>query len=69
MHLGHFSLWLFAIINFTVESPAGVGFSYSTDPGVDYVTNDDQTATDNYNFLVQFFSYYPEFKQNDFYIT
>ena len=52
-----------------MESPAGVGFSYSTNPSVDYVTNDDQTATDNYNFLVQFFSYYPEFKQNDFYIT
>ena len=52
-----------------MESPAGVGFSYSTNPHVDYVTDDDQTATDNYNFLVQFFSYYPKFKKNDFYIT
>ena len=51
-----------------MESPAGVGFSYSTNPRVDYVTNDDQTAIDNYNFLTKFFTYYPEFKKNDFYI-
>jgi serine carboxypeptidase-like clade 2 len=40
-----------------IESPAGVGFSYSDDRS-DYTTGDAQTALDNYNtiqaFLVRF---------------
>ena len=52
-----------------VESPAGVGFSYSTNPQVDYIINDNQTALDNYNFLVNFFANYSEYKANDFYVT
>lgn len=52
----------------TVESPAGVGFSYSTNPQVDYIINDNQTALDNYNFLVNFFANYSEYKANDFYV-
>ena len=51
-----------------VESPAGVGFSYSTNPDVDYRIDDNQTALDNYNFLVNFFANYSEYKYNDFYI-
>ena len=52
-----------------VESPAGVGFSYSTNPGEDYRNNDNQTAIDNYGVLVSFFEAYPEYKKNDFYIS
>uniref|UniRef100_A0A914EC78 Uncharacterized protein n=1 Tax=Acrobeloides nanus TaxID=290746 RepID=A0A914EC78_9BILA len=33
-----------------LESPAGVGFSYSTDGNI--VTDDDKTAKENYNALV-----------------
>lgn len=50
-----------------LEAPAGVGFSYSTD-GI-YETNDDKTADDNHAALRYFFSVYPEFASNDFFIT
>lgn len=52
-----------------MESPVGVGFSYSDNPHVDYNTDDTKTAIDNYNFLMEFFKYYSEYKQNDFYIA
>ena len=52
----------------TVESPVGVGFSYSDNPDVDYNTDDNKTALDNYHFLVDFFRSFPEYRNNDFYI-
>ena len=52
-----------------VESPVGVGFSYSDNPDVDYNTDDNKTALDNYHFLVDFFRSFPEYRQNDFYIA
>ena len=52
-----------------MESPSGVGFSYSTNKEVDYKIDDEQTAADNYGVLVNFFRAYPEYKKNDFYIT
>jgi len=52
-----------------VEAPAGVGFSYSDNPGVDYNTDDNKTAHDNYKFLVNWFSNYSEYINNDFYVT
>ena len=52
-----------------VEAPAGVGFSYSDNPGVDYNTDDNKTANDNYKFLVNWFSNYSEYINNDFYVT
>ena len=52
-----------------VESPVGVGFSYSSNKEVDYKTNDQQTALDNYGVLVSFFHAYPEYQKNDFYVT
>ena len=55
-------------IPFTVEAPAGVGFSYSNTPS-DYITNDNKTAQDNYNFLLKWFAAYPEYKNNDFYVS
>uniref|UniRef100_A0A665T6X1 Carboxypeptidase n=1 Tax=Echeneis naucrates TaxID=173247 RepID=A0A665T6X1_ECHNA len=49
-----------------LESPAGVGFSYSDD--CKYATDDDQVAEDNYRALQSFFSKFPNFTQNDFFI-
>ncbi|VDO89466.1 unnamed protein product [Haemonchus placei] len=36
-----------------IESPAGVGYSYSTDGNI--TTNDDQTSLENYEAVKQFF--------------
>ena len=47
----------------------GVGFSYSDTPSVDYHMDDNSTALDNYHFLVKWFQSYPEYSNNDFYIT
>jgi len=51
-----------------LESPAGVGFSYS-DNQADYTTNDDKTAIDNVASMNAFFEAWPEWKANDFFIT
>jgi len=52
-----------------LEAPAGVGFSYSDNPSVDYKTDDSKTTLDNYKFLVNWFRNYPEYSTNDFYVT
>ena len=78
-----FALFLFSVCNYptlalflftayllvplVVEAPAGVGFSYSDNPK-DYYTDDTVTAQDNYNFLLNWFDAYPEYKNNHFYI-
>jgi len=51
-----------------LDSPCGVGLSYSTNQS-DYITNDKVTAMDSNNFLRNFFTAYPEFQENDFYIA
>ncbi|XP_010261659.2 PREDICTED: serine carboxypeptidase II-3-like [Nelumbo nucifera] len=52
-----------------LESPAGVGFSYSNTSS-DYSTRGDQsTAEDNYVFLVNWLERFPEYKTRDFYIV
>jgi len=52
-----------------LESPVGVGFSYSNRSS-DYNTNGDKkTATDNYLFLVNWLERFPEYKNRDFYIS
>jgi len=51
-----------------LDSPAGVGLSYSNTPR-DYVTNDTATAVDTNTFLRRFFEEYPEFLRNDLYIA
>ncbi|KAM8894214.1 lysosomal protective protein isoform 2-T2 [Spinachia spinachia] len=49
-----------------LESPAGVGYSYSDDKK--YATDDDQVADDNYKALQSFFAKFPNFTQNEFFI-
>ena len=51
----------------TLESPAGVGFSYATDGNL--ATGDDQTASENWEALVAFFQEFPQYVTNDFYVT
>ncbi|CAD6197732.1 unnamed protein product [Caenorhabditis auriculariae] len=51
----------------TLESPAGVGYSYSIDGDVS--TGDDQSASENWEALVAFFNEFPQYKSNDFYVT
>ena len=49
-----------------LEAPAGVGFSYATDGNV--TTDDDQTSAENYAAIKMFFSIFPAFRQNEFYV-
>jgi len=51
-----------------LESPAGVGFSYTTSGSIPQY-NDTGVATDNYNFLVNWFAAFPSYKTNPFWIT
>jgi len=51
-----------------LESPSGVGFSYSTDKD-DYNVGDVRTANDSYLFLLKFFEEYPQFAKNPFFVT
>ncbi|XP_038988960.1 serine carboxypeptidase II-1-like [Phoenix dactylifera] len=52
-----------------LESPAGVGFSYSNTSSDLYTAGDRRTAMDAYNFLVNWFERFPQYKYRDFYIT
>ncbi|GER51278.1 serine carboxypeptidase-like protein [Striga asiatica] len=52
-----------------LESPAGVGFSYSNTSSDLYTVGDKQTAEDAYAFLVSWFERFPQYKHRDFYIT
>eukprot|EP01111_Echinosteliopsis_oligospora_P005467 TRINITY_DN1881_c0_g1_i1.p1 TRINITY_DN1881_c0_g1~~TRINITY_DN1881_c0_g1_i1.p1 ORF type:complete len:459 (-),score=135.72 TRINITY_DN1881_c0_g1_i1:75-1451(-) len=51
-----------------LESPSGVGFSYSTNKE-DYQVGDVRTANDSYLFLLSFFQQYPQFAKNPFFVT
>jgi len=51
-----------------LESPACVGYSYSTS-NVDCNASDNSTSLLNYNALKHFFVKFPEFKENEFYIS
>merc|ERR1712232_288217 len=52
-----------------LEAPCGVGFSYGTNLPADYITNDNITALDNYEFLQGFFDVYDDFSSNEFWVT
>ncbi|XP_057785545.1 serine carboxypeptidase-like 45 [Salvia miltiorrhiza] len=52
-----------------LESPAGVGFSYSANKSFYESVNDEMTARDNLAFLENWFKRFPEFNNRDFYIS
>lgn len=52
-----------------LESPAGVGFSYSNTTSDYSKSGDRRTAEDNYVFLVNWMERFPEYKGRDFYIA
>ncbi|TMW85269.1 hypothetical protein EJD97_023415 [Solanum chilense] len=51
-----------------LESPAGVGFSYSNTSS-DYTTGDEKTRQDSFTFLLNWMERFPEYKNRDFYIV
>jgi len=51
-----------------LESPAGVGFSYSNTT-TDYTVGDERTSDDIYTFLQNFFKLYPQYMGRDFWVT
>lgn len=51
-----------------LESPAGVGFSYSNTTS-DLTTDDAKTAQDSLAFLLGWFEKFPEYKSRDFFLT
>ncbi|XP_017334981.1 lysosomal protective protein [Ictalurus punctatus] len=50
-----------------LESPAGVGFSYSDDKK--YSTNDSDVSMNNYLALKEFFRLFPEYSKNELFLT
>lgn len=52
-----------------LESPVGVGFSYTNTSNDIKELGDTITAQDSYNFLVNWFKRFPQFKSHDFYIA
>ncbi|KAJ4724619.1 Carboxypeptidase [Melia azedarach] len=52
-----------------LESPAGVGFSYSNTSSDYQHTGDMSTAADAYTFLVNWLERFPQYKNRDFFIT
>ena len=54
-----------------VSQPKGVGFSYCDDATTsnECVNNDLTAAEDAYDFFINFFNAYPQYKKNDFYLT
>ncbi|PKU76996.1 serine carboxypeptidase II-3 [Dendrobium catenatum] len=52
-----------------LESPAGVGFSYSNTSSDYQNTGDKSTADDTYTFLINWLERFPQYKNRDFFIT
>ncbi|KAL5233623.1 hypothetical protein ACI65C_001033 [Semiaphis heraclei] len=51
-----------------VDNPVGVGYSFTGDDA-GYSTNQTAIARNLYTALVQFFTLYPEYRQNEFYVA
>ncbi|KAJ3695330.1 hypothetical protein LUZ60_000707 [Juncus effusus] len=63
-------LWLNGVANMLfLESPIGVGFSYSNSTDDYQMTGDKSTTEDAYIFLLNWLERFPEYKNRDFYIT
>ncbi|KAG8387964.1 hypothetical protein BUALT_Bualt02G0075900 [Buddleja alternifolia] len=63
-------LWLNGAANLLfLESPVGVGFSYTNTSSDIKELGDAITALDSYNFLVGWFNRFPQFKSHHFYIA
>ncbi|CAI8608252.1 unnamed protein product [Vicia faba] len=67
LHLNPYS-WTKVSSIIYLDSPAGVGFSYSNNE-TDYVTGDIKTASDSHAFLLKWFELYPKFLSNPFFIA
>ncbi|KAF8704912.1 hypothetical protein HU200_031155 [Digitaria exilis] len=52
-----------------LDSPAGVGYSYSNTTSDLYNAGDNKTAHDSYIFLVNWLKRFPQYKHRDFYIA
>ncbi|KAJ9175580.1 hypothetical protein P3X46_014123 [Hevea brasiliensis] len=52
-----------------LESPVGVGFSYTNTTSDLYTMGDQTTAADSYAFLVNWFERFPQYKHREFYIV
>ncbi|KAL3651892.1 hypothetical protein CASFOL_004894 [Castilleja foliolosa] len=61
--------WNHAANMLFLESPAGVGFSYSNTTADSVSGGDKQTAIDNYVFLLNWLERFPEYKNKKFYIS
>ncbi|XWS32493.1 hypothetical protein CRYUN_Cryun23aG0163200 [Craigia yunnanensis] len=61
--------WNYAANVLFLESPAGVGFSYSNTTSDYDESGDSKTAGDNYVFLLNWLERFPEYKGRDFYLS
>ncbi|KAG0589697.1 hypothetical protein KC19_1G040600 [Ceratodon purpureus] len=52
-----------------LESPSGVGFSFSNVSSENQIGGDKRTAEDNYMFLLNWFERFPQYKDREFYIA
>ncbi|GAB2223615.1 hypothetical protein Droror1_Dr00017756 [Drosera rotundifolia] len=52
-----------------LESPVGVGFSYSNTSSDLYSAGDNSTAEDSYTFLVEWFKRFPQYQHREFFIA
>jgi serine carboxypeptidase-like clade II len=52
-----------------LESPAGVGFSYSKNSLNYSIIGDNSTARDSYTFLLNWLERFPQYKTRDFFIA
>ncbi|KAG8046034.1 hypothetical protein GUJ93_ZPchr0008g13017 [Zizania palustris] len=52
-----------------LDSPAGVGYSYSNTSSDLFTAGDNKTAHDSYTFLVSWLERFPQYKHRDFYIA
>ncbi|XP_071708836.1 serine carboxypeptidase-like 40 [Rutidosis leptorrhynchoides] len=68
LHRNYYA-WNHAANVLFVESPAGVGFSYSNCSSYYKHCGDEATAVDNLVFLLNWLERFPEYKSRDFYIA